>query len=1286
MQNRSKNIIKGNYYLKRYICFLCLWLICFSGFAQYDSSKNRTKSFITGEDAAAIQITIDIDDPNNVTAHWTGQTLEITSGSHTMTATVSGNTLDGTTAEDSEGNLYVIDGFGNVEYIGKHIPDPGDYNDNLYLYDKSLDTVKVTFSNADEWAYDLWLDIYEGKNHIESEYEKSAGKYVDWKLVPVGKPGKVKVTIINSKIDPTKLIFRTPAGTEYFAENTQDGLFVSVISSEHGDMQELYALYPKSATDATLEAVGKLDIASYSTLNMEVDLVRTGTTKPTIDPTLESKLNDIFKPYGISYKINIINDFDDNTWDLNQDGKLQIAGSGAFSQYTTEMTALNNLYRTKNPNLAGNRQVLFAVNAADEANTNLAGDMPLASQFGYLICENITVDNIARTAAHEIAHGLFQLRHIWEYDLDKGSTDNLMDYSTGTRLIKFQWDEMFDKKDIMFLEFQGEDVGKENEIAELKWTQFANKTNENSRCIFIAPSGLPITTIGVISECFVPFSEGSFAIIDNMRVPSEEATNKQNPIIINVKLGAIYGFVEDNIKYYAIFSEESFKGFYCRETGKYYEDEKTLTIPKGSTESVFYWTGAKVYNKNDDWVGTNSCIDKMICSYDLTLNKPKYKAAGPILSDPLCRISGNCNPPIEKTVLESKWIDYTFADYDVYYRDLDNHRSYFKYDMKGETVFVYCEFNPISKQNNYFYNDGNCWIPFTMPDLTDNSLKNLFDFFSSGEVLNQIGGCLPIIGDIGSFFYYITQNDSKNAAMCAVFVLVPFEKIIESFVEVTVKVYKKTARSFNCVKTFIIDKKAYESIAAVSKEGSKLNPAKYSECVDASLEIVNSAKADKLQLKQINQNITDHEKLSTILNDVKNFNEDHKKIFFDEVANVEKTYENVIDIVYKTKIKEFASNLEKNGFKILSDKLLDPTFLSFPDKLKLVDDLTQFTGAISTFNSNNSELLNSWKTLLDAGEDLATRTNYQKLQDIFDYQKLKNLNSEQLSLEIKNAGGYENWKNAKNAALLEETISKYKNLSSKLEQIGTDKSTFLSDFNNISDNVLKQLDDKTELVDAWKTLKDIEVEISKRTNLNNLNSIVDYKIASNKNFEEIYIEIKRTKGKWETWKSNYDNYVKFEIPKGYSFKQSMDFIGQKIVNSEIEILYCLDDEGKVIYKVMGDAESCDIPDNAANLHLVHNHPSYAYVSILAVNGKSDFKSLIIKNASSVTAYSKNNLKSTIVNHNFTIDMYNSFYQNNYDDIRSKAIDLFRPLEGDEFDFKVSEYFYNETNKIFNFEK
>ena len=53
---------------------------------------------------------------------------------------------------------------------------------------------------------------------------------------------------------------------------------------------------------------------------------------------------------------------------------------------------------------------------------------------------------LSRTIVHEVAHGLFTLRHTFReentYILSQGTTDNLMDYSgqEATALYKYQWD------------------------------------------------------------------------------------------------------------------------------------------------------------------------------------------------------------------------------------------------------------------------------------------------------------------------------------------------------------------------------------------------------------------------------------------------------------------------------------------------------------------------------------------------------------------------------------------------------------------------------------------------------------------------------------------------------------------------------------------------------------------------------------------------------------------------------------------------------------------------------
>ena len=52
--------------------------------------------------------------------------------------------------------------------------------------------------------------------------------------------------------------------------------------------------------------------------------------------------------------------------------------------------------------------------------------------------------DIVVTMAHELAHGAFRLEHTFsEFTaLTQGTTDNLMDYNNGTRLNKYQWDNI----------------------------------------------------------------------------------------------------------------------------------------------------------------------------------------------------------------------------------------------------------------------------------------------------------------------------------------------------------------------------------------------------------------------------------------------------------------------------------------------------------------------------------------------------------------------------------------------------------------------------------------------------------------------------------------------------------------------------------------------------------------------------------------------------------------------------------------------------------------------------
>jgi hypothetical protein len=87
--------------------------------------------------------------------------------------------------------------------------------------------------------------------------------------------------------------------------------------------------------------------------------------------------------------------------------------------------------------------VLYLFLLQHSGDHNTTGDMPRGKQFGYLFTKTALAGGekaIYRTIAHELAHGTFHLKHTFDsqYQIAEASTENLMDYTAGTDLVKPQ--------------------------------------------------------------------------------------------------------------------------------------------------------------------------------------------------------------------------------------------------------------------------------------------------------------------------------------------------------------------------------------------------------------------------------------------------------------------------------------------------------------------------------------------------------------------------------------------------------------------------------------------------------------------------------------------------------------------------------------------------------------------------------------------------------------------------------------------------------------------------------
>ncbi len=175
---------------------------------------------------------------------------------------------------------------------------------------------------------------------------------------------------------------------------------------------------------------------------------------------LENQLNKIYKQAVTEWQVSVTTPFSPkrSDWDINNDCKLQSAGTGMLSNYTDEMNKIIGLWLENHVALKEEFYLFLIDSATDD---NRVAYKPLNRQFGFIFMDKLPFDaKLAQYMAYELGHGAFHLRHSFvEYpSLTTGSTDNLMDYGNGTHLTHAQWENIHNPE-AMIPWVQGEEEG-----------------------------------------------------------------------------------------------------------------------------------------------------------------------------------------------------------------------------------------------------------------------------------------------------------------------------------------------------------------------------------------------------------------------------------------------------------------------------------------------------------------------------------------------------------------------------------------------------------------------------------------------------------------------------------------------------------------------------------------------------------------------------------------------------------------------------------------------------------
>ncbi|WP_264551413.1 fibronectin type III domain-containing protein [Flavobacterium sp. N2038] len=469
---------------------------------------------------------------------------------------------------------------------------------------------KITFKNSTDSKYAFDAKPGSGSQKLLDTYEKiptsDGSTYnVNYKAVSNLKGPETFIATAIFKNGKTKddIVFKTNTGTIVDANwknDTEAEITVeqTLAFSKESIIATVKGVTKKDPDNATKTIEGKAEIAGK--LNVwqlekkpviSVTILSVNKASVPKASVMQDSLNSIYNKAGVEFKVSSQN------VDINPLPNIIDCGdSNIVNVYTNAQNDIKNQIEASST-FTYNDETYYVIYTGKLGSNGYNGFMPLGGQYAFVF------DNKLRTAAHELGHGIFGLKHPFTTDADKGKTNLLMDYGTGTVLSHNDWD-IIHSGGWKFYGFQKSSSGGHvsSELSSLP----ARYKNNNNTYSFLTPSGIIITLPSTTKKV-------TFSTLDPFKYKFDGKNSGDY-----APLGSLISFTTSTNNRYAYKGGNNEFVYECEECkeNKQYNDQLSSALGKNLSKTIVaipYYENSNIYlhfivypKKSDQNFNTNN--------------------------------------------------------------------------------------------------------------------------------------------------------------------------------------------------------------------------------------------------------------------------------------------------------------------------------------------------------------------------------------------------------------------------------------------------------------------------------------------------------------------------------------------------------------------------------------------------------------------------------------------------------------------------------------------------------